>query len=362
MNLVDFDYKNLKDEELTNLFINSKTTKKYILGINKLTKSVLKHVEVDGIIDDFTRVQSSRKKSILKIEDIPKDSIILVTASGSPLEVKIKLDELGYTHFNYLAFIRYSTFDLVHPPFIMDFKDDYLKNKSKYLETYDLLVDDKSKEVFTKVLNFKISFDLDFMQGFTNNHKEQYFDKDIIPDIKNINFVDGGAYIGDTLPSIIKNFPDYNKIYCVEPNNLHIGIAKKNFPNQRDIEFINCGLGNKKQSTETQNSETQNNCAHDYQAININTIDNLINEKVDFIKLDIEGAEQDTIEGAANTIKSYHPILAICIYHKAEDWYKIPKMVLAIRNDYKVYIRHYMEGIFETVMYFVPNKTQINKS
>jgi len=71
-----------------------------------------------------------------------------------------------------------------------------------------ILEDKKSKEVFSKVLNFKISKDYDFMQGFTNNHKEQYFDKELIPNIKNICFLDGGAYVGDTLPQIIKNFPD----------------------------------------------------------------------------------------------------------------------------------------------------------
>ncbi|PLY07525.1 MAG: FkbM family methyltransferase [Arcobacter sp.] len=356
MNLASFDYINEKDKELTELFINSKNIKKYILGINKLTKSVLKFVEVDGIIDDFTRVQSSRKKEILKIEDVPKNSIILCAVIGSPLEVKTKLDKLGYKHFNYLAFIRYTDFDLVHPPFIMDFKNDFLKNEEKYQKTYDLLEDDKSKEIFTKILNFKMTFDLNFMEGFTNNHEEQYFDKDIIPSIKNISFVDGGSYVGDTLPTIIKNFPDYKKIYCIEPNNLHINIAKRNFPNQRDIEFINTGLGNKKQFSKSNNKKDQNNCEHDFQALNIDTIDNLIKERVDFIKLDIEGAEQDTIEGAQNTINKYHPILAICIYHKAEDWYKIPEKVLEINSNYKLYLRHYMEGIYETVIYFIPKR------
>lgn len=356
MNLVGLDYINKKDKELTRLFIESKDIKKYILGINKLGKSVLKHLEVDGIIDDFSRVQKSRKKTVLQIEDVPKDSIILTVATGSPLEVNIKLDELGYTHFNYLAFMRYSKLDLVHPPFIMDFKDDFLENESKYQETYNLLSDEKSKEVFTKVLNFKMTFDLEFMKGFTNNFDEQYFDKDLIPDIKNISFVDGGAYVGDTLPNIIKNFPDYKKIYCIEPNDLHIKIAKRDFGTKRDLEFINCGLGSKKLEN-NKSQEVQDICAHDYQAENINTIDNLIKEKVDFIKLDIEGAEQDTIVGSKQTILNYHPILAICIYHKAEDWYKVPELVLSIRNDYKVYIRHYMEGIYETVMYFIPKET-----
>lgn len=354
MNLVSFKYENKKDKELTKLFISSSKYKKYILGINKLSKSVLKYIKVDGIIDDFTRVQSSKKKHILQIQDVPKDSIILSTSAGSPLQVKKILDSMGFRHFNYLSFYRYSRFDLEKPDFILDFKNDFLQNTKKYQKIYDLLEDKKSKEIFTKVLNFKISFDFDFMNGFTNNHKEQYFDKEIITNIKNITFLDGGAYVGDTIPYIIDNFPDYAKIYCIEPSSLHISIAKRNFGKIRDIEFINCGLGDKKNLNNQDNLIKSNNCKHTYQALNINTIDNLVNKKIDFIKLDIEGAEQDAIKGAVNSIKKYHPILAICVYHKAQDWYKIPFLILNIRNDYKIYLRHYMEGIYETVMYFIP--------
>jgi len=351
-NLKDFNYINQKDKELTELFISCPTTKKYILGINKLGKSILKQIEVDGIIDDFTRVQSSRKKEILKIDDVPKGALILWVATGSPLEVKNKLDELGFQNISYLSFYRYSGLKLAEPPFILDFKEDYTNNYNEYKKTYSLLADDISKEVFEKVLNFKITFDYNFMDGFTNNFDEQYFDKELISNIKNITFLDGGGYVGDTLPNIIKNFPDFNKIYLIEPNKLHINIAKRDFGDVKNIEFIQCGLSDKKVINIDDTSS--NNCDHNYNAINTDTIDNIVKQKVDFIKLDIEGAEQDAIQGAKNTIKKYKPILAICIYHKAEDWYKVPQQVLDINPDYKVYIRHYMEGIFETVMYFIP--------
>ncbi|MEA1915773.1 MAG: FkbM family methyltransferase [Campylobacterota bacterium] len=354
MNLINVDYINWQDKNTTQEFCQSKTIKKYILGINKFTKSVLKHIDVDGVIDDFTRVQSSRKKEILNIHDIDAHNcIILWVSTGSPLEVKNRLDEMGFSHISYLAFYKYSGLDLIDPPFIMDFKNDFLSHQNEYQWIYDKLEDTDSKEVFQKVINFKISFDYAFMQGFTNNHKEQYFDKQLIHHKKNIVFVDGGGYVGDTLPQIIENFPDFKRIYLIEPNELHINIAKRDFGNDDNITFIHCGLGNRVQTAD-ETTNLQNNCDHHYQALSINTIDNLIDEKIDFIKLDIEGAEQDALEGARETIKNDHPILAICIYHKAQDWYKIPQKVLAINPNYRLYLRHYMEGIFETVLYFIP--------
>lgn len=41
-------------------------------------------------------------------------------------------------------------------------------------------------------------------------------------------------------------------------------------------------------------------------------------DKIDFIKMDIEGAELEAIEGAKQIIKKYHPHLAIACYHKRD--------------------------------------------
>ena len=220
-----------------------------------------------------------------------------------------------------------------------------------------MLCDDKSRTVFKKILNFKITYDYDFMQGFTNNFSEQYFDKELIPKIDDIVFLDGGGYVGDTVPSIIKYFKNYKKIYLVEPSGLHINIAKRDLKDIRDINYLEYGLSNKTVNNKIQNItnlKNNHNCNHNFQANNTTTIDIIFKDtKVDFIKLDIEGAEQSAIDGAIATIKRDKPILAICIYHKAEDWYKIPQKVLKIYPSYKVYLRHYMEGIYETVMYFI---------
>lgn len=355
MHLIDYSYVNEQERDLVQKFLFCKESKKYILGINKLTKSVQSFVKVDAIIDDFTRVQRSRKKEVLSIEEVPASAIILWTSSGSPLEVKKRLDAMGFANISYLALLKYSTLPLEPHPFIMDFQEDFTVNFLEYKKLYELLLDTTSKEVFTKLINFKISFDYNFMEGFTNNHSEQYFDKELIPPMKNMVFVDGGGYVGDTASEVIKNYPDFKKLYLIEPIKENLRIAKRELGAYENIEFIEVGLSNKKGELFF-HEEKSFSCLYGNgsQSIAVDTIDNIIKERVDYIKLDIEGAEQNAIEGAKESILKYQPILAICIYHRAEDWHKIPQKVLAIRSDYSVYIRHYMEGIFETVMYFIP--------
>lgn len=87
--------------------------------------------------------------------------------------------------------------------------------------------------------------------------------------------------------------------------------------------------------------------------VDATTIDDFVSEnnieRVDFIKIDVEGSEKEVIEGARETIKKFKPKLAISAYHKIArgvnevtgneftffpDLYELPELVLKIRADY----------------------------
>jgi FkbM family methyltransferase len=70
------------------------------------------------------------------------------------------------------------------------------------------------------------------------------------------------------------------------------------------------------------------------------TIDALVAElgleKVDVIKMDIEGAEQNALRGARSTLQNLRPRLAIASYHVTDDQFRIPEIVLAAQNEYQM--------------------------
>ena len=72
------------------------------------------------------------------------------------------------------------------------------------------------------------------------------------------------------------------------------------------------------------------------------TIDSFVEqrnlERVDFIKMDIEGSEVPALTGAIKTIQRHKPKLAICVYHKWDDLLVIPRLIHGIRNDYSFYL------------------------
>lgn len=75
--------------------------------------------------------------------------------------------------------------------------------------------------------------------------------------------------------------------------------------------------------------------------------------KVDFIKMDIEGAEPKALEGAMETIKKFKPKMAIAIYHSMDDLTNIPMWISNLNLGYKMYIGHYTIHAEETVLFAI---------
>jgi FkbM family methyltransferase len=76
--------------------------------------------------------------------------------------------------------------------------------------------------------------------------------------------------------------------------------------------------------------------------------------RVDFIKMDIEGAERYALQGGAATIRHYHPRMAICTYHSAEDVTLLPTIVKKADPTYKVRAKdlYIMDGRVNTKVLF----------
>lgn len=77
------------------------------------------------------------------------------------------------------------------------------------------------------------------------------------------------------------------------------------------------------------------------------------NDRITFIKMDVEGAELESLKGAKETILRCKPKLAICIYHKPEDLTEIPLYIKSLVPEYKLYIRHHSNSTAETVLYAI---------
>ena len=89
-------------------------------------------------------------------------------------------------------------------------------------------------------------------------------------------------------------------------------------------------------------------------SIPVITIDEYLKEeKITFMKMDLEGGEMATLRGSMNMIAKWHPKLAICIYHKPEDWVTIPQFIKSLSSEYRFYVRGYFNNLSEIVLYAI---------
>lgn len=101
-----------------------------------------------------------------------------------------------------------------------------------------------------------------------------------------------------------------------------------------------------------------------FRAFPCRTIDEIVStqglERVDYIKMDIEGAEIPALEGGLATIKRFRPNLAISIYHAPEHFWDIPLLLMDALQDYRFFVRHYHFISNETLLYGIPKERPVS--
>ena len=233
------------------------------------------------------------------------------------------------------------------------FQRFYESHIEEFAKLKEILEDDFSRLTLEKVLEYRRTRKMSSLKGIIT--QPQYFQKDIFSPMKDEVFIDGGAYTGDTIESFIKNWGGvYKAIYAWEPDAANIKQMKKNLRGFKNIKVIPFGMWKEKGSLgfDQHGGSVSKIDEGLSDKVEVESIDHIcFEEKVTFIKMDIEGSEKEALEGAVNVIKRDRPRLAICIYHSPEDLYEIPFWIKSIVPEYKLYIRHHSDGAAETVVY-----------
>lgn len=251
-------------------------------------------------------------------------------------------------------------------PFDYEFVKGHIE---EFNSLYDALQDEKSRNVLEAYLNQKITGRFKEMEAVWD--KVQYYDGQIY-DISKIKcIVDCGAFIGDSFLSFCDEYEKavgtkfMGKAYLLDPDEYNQQQIRKNcLSSKADIKCLKIGAWNETNVLAFQLDENQRTAGKITDTgnvrINVDAIDNIVkDDKVDFIKMDIEGAELNALKGASETIAKEHPILAICVYHKREDLLEIPEYIHRLYAGYKFYIRAYGGPYsIELVLFAVPDQEE----
>ena len=336
-------------------FMGSGRKRRYLFGMPaRYAHQIVSQVKVNGFIDDFTQEKEFLGLPILRLEDIPHGSLILVLSTGRPLTALERVKFAGFRTLSYFEFYIYSGLQLVDILFNEFFSDKFKKNRKKFEWIYSKLGDKTSRIVFEKIINFRLSYDLFYLNGFTLDPLRQYFSS-VLPLTAGEVFVDIGGYDGFTTSRFLKLCPSYKAVHFFEPMTEIMREAKgrlRTFDNINYYPFALSDSAGVKFFCIAGSTSCFSNDGN--AAVDVKRLDDVLTDYVTFVKIDVEGAEPEVLKGAAETIAEFHPKIAVSVYHDPDHFWYLPEILSEIRPDYKFYLRHYTESIYETVLYCIP--------
>lgn len=305
--------------------------------------------------DGFVRGQSfmgHRVKTLSEIEEEYGDDFLILICFGSKIpEVMEHIYEIAQRHELYAPNVPVAgggVFDL-------EFAN---ANKAELQKVYKMLADEQSKKVFENVIRYKLSGDIKYLKECETPSDEKF-------DLLNIGteevVVDLGAYDGDTLVEFLNGTSmQFKKLYAMEPDNKNYRKLKRQLYmiGSALLEAYNVGAWDE-DTTITFNMRAGRGSAANgadqisesggrprrsarYRDIKMMKTDTMLcGDAATYIKIDVEGAEENALRGAKETISSFRPKLNVALYHRNEDMFKLPLLINELNRKYKFYMRHH---------------------
>jgi FkbM family methyltransferase len=150
-------------------------------------------------------------------------------------------------------------------------------------------------------------------------------------------------------------FPRAKHVYAFEPLEEYVSGLKKTFEGLSNVSVVNEALGDKVGEIYLKKdgiASTISNVKTDTK-ININTIDHFCktqNVPINYLKADIEGYEQQMLDGAMDAITQFKPKIAITVYHKENDVPGIVKQLKCAVPGYKIKLKGLTDTLNKPVM------------
>lgn len=228
-----------------------------------------------------------------------------------------------------------------------------LENKENILSVIEQLADEESKKYYIGSLKMRLQRNPLRIEPNKNCRIiGEYAGKVQLQ--KGDTIIDCGAYTGDTAEMYYNYLDGECTVFAIEPfqQNYEEMVKRVKLNNYENNIFpYNYAVSNTEgEAIIAYNDEDfamTTNINHRFegkqkQVIKMSTIDTLFmeKEKIDYLKMDIEGEEAKALKGAEKILLRDKPKLMISAYHKIEDFWVIPQLIKAINPEYKIYVGH----------------------
>lgn len=326
--------------------------KLFVLGNNEYTQQLIKLFPVHAIIDETVADDTILGLPNVKLDSLDSDSCIINTVHNSRANVvQARIESLGYTKCHFIGKVISAYPEAFSETLLGQFqhamRDDF-QVLSQMAEEFE---DDRSKEEFLKILEFRRSLDIEYLRDFEVKIYEQYFEPFLI-DIPFNTFIDGGAFDGQDSIRFAGFNPDYEKISILEPSAENLIRVKERLKHLEHIEYINACLSSSRGKLGFSGEGTSSKIdKSSEELVDVITLSDINTLGKTLVKMDIEGAEVETLTAVPQLLDNPDYGFAISSYHLPHDLLNIMRLMLDHRVDRKLYFRHYSGGYTESVIF-----------
>lgn len=224
----------------------------------------------------------------------------------------------------------------------------------------EALADGKSRSVYEQCLRFLSRRD---MSDAPMPETDMYFARDVFSPVKPLRWIQGGSFTGDTFQSALKNgIPiEAGAFFEPDPENFR-KLTTCISATPISVSCWPCGLWSELAVFRFHSGKGADSYLDPDGDRLIQCVDGdsaLSNFHPNFVTLDVEGAEVQALKGMERLIVSERPILAVSMYHRPDDWWRIPGMLMDIVKanslGYTWFIRAHGDAATDVVLYAIPS-------
>ncbi len=299
-------------------------------------------VRLSGIFasDGFVRDREFHGMKVRAYSDVREefgDDITILLAFGTTLqEVRAFIELLDSRHDLRIPDVPLYGGDLFDKGYYDTHREDL--NRCR-----ELLADEESRRIFDDCISFRLTGRLKYLsrtQSFAESVTSLFGGKSYG------TVIDGGAFKGDSTSDLAQLHP--GKIIAVEadPKTYAKLCAYAETETRCRVECVSGALWDMDGVLEYTSSgsrgsgESGRNRRAKITSVNSVTIDSLCRDtRADLIKLDIEGAEWEALNGGEKTILRDQPDMAVSLYHRTDDVWAICERLHRMLPGHLLYLR-----------------------
>jgi len=287
--------------------------------------------------------------------------VTIWTDSHRYAESRTQLTSLGCNYVYPAASLRWKYSADLLPYFCQDLPHHVYQEADRVRAAFQLWSDERSREEYLAQIRYRALGDWDCLSP--PDPEPSYFPDSLFSLRPDEVFIDCGAYDGDTIREVLHRRGDsFSKLLALEPDPHSFEVVLRYIASLPPA--VSSRISAYPYAASSSRSRLRfNGTGEVTAAISTNgeivieavALDELLQDLTPtFVKMDIEGAEIEALEGARKSIADHHPILSICLYHRQSDLWRIPLLIHSIHSGYRHFLRAHETDGWQTVGYAVP--------